>query len=100
MMSSLLSAVPIANRSIAYVFLLAGVTILSSGGFTMLPLLANEFSASATFSGEEGTKIAFTSDRDGNVEVYVMNAQDGSNQTRLTDNAASDGLPDWMYRTR
>jgi hypothetical protein len=34
------------------------------------------------------------------VEVYVMNAQDGSNQTRLTDNAASDGLPDWMYRTR
>jgi Tol biopolymer transport system component len=94
-MSSLLSAVPIANRTIAYGFLLAGVTILSSGGFTMLPLLANQFSASATFSGEEGTKIAFTSDRDVNKEIYVMNAQDGSNQTRLTDNAASDEFPSW-----
>src|SRR5215203_1144867 len=94
-MSSLLSAVPIANRSIVYGFLLAGVTILSSGGFTMLPLLANQFSASATFSGEEGTKITFSSDRDVNKEIYVMNAQDGSNQTRLTDNAASDALLSW-----
>ena len=95
MMSSLLSAVPIANRSIAYGFLLAGVTILTSGGFTMLPLLANQFTAFATFSGEDGTKIAFTSDRDGNNEIYVMNAQDGSNQTRLTDNPASDEFPSW-----
>ena len=94
-MSSLLSAVPIANRSIAYGFLLAGVTILSSGGFTMLPLLANQFSASATFSGEEGTKIAFTSDRDVNKEIYVMNAQDGSNQTNLTLDPATDEFPSW-----
>jgi Tol biopolymer transport system component len=48
----------------------------------------------------DGTKIAFTSYRDGNTDIYVMNAQDGSNQTRLTDNAASDALPDWMYSTR
>ena len=100
MMSSRLSAVPISNRSIAYDFLLAGVTILTSGSFTMLPLLANQFSASATFSGEDGTKIVFTSDRDGNTDVYVMNAQDGSNQTRLTDNAASDALPEWMHSAR
>jgi Tol biopolymer transport system component len=66
----------------------------------MLPLLPNQFSAFATFPGENGTKIAFTSDRDGNTDIYVMNAQDGSNQTRLTDNAASDALPDWMYSTR
>ncbi len=46
------------------------------------------------------TKIAFTSDRGGNTEEYVMNAQDGSNQTRLTDNAASDGLAEWMHITR
>jgi hypothetical protein len=89
-----------ANRTIAYSFLLVGVTILASGTFTMLPLLANQFSAFATFPGEDG-KIAFSSDRDGNTEIYVMNAQDGSNQTRLTDNAAaSDALPDWMYSTR
>ena len=33
----------------------------------------------------DGTKIAFVSDRDGNLEIYVMNA-DGSGQTRLTNN--------------
>jgi tricorn protease-like protein len=37
-------------------------------------------------------RIAFDSDRDGNDEIYVMNA-DGSNQTRLTDNSASDSSP-------
>jgi Tol biopolymer transport system component len=93
-MSSPLSALPMANRTIAYSFLLVGVTILASGTFTMLPLLANQFSAFATFPGEDG-KIAFSSDRDGNTEIYVMNAQDGSNQTRLTDNAASDEFPSW-----
>jgi Tol biopolymer transport system component len=36
--------------------------------------------------------IAFTSDRDGNFEIYVMNP-DGSNQTRLTNNAAADEFP-------
>lgn len=40
------------------------------------------------------TKIAFYSNRDGNNEVYVMNA-DGTNQTRLTTNAASDASPSW-----
>jgi Tol biopolymer transport system component len=39
-------------------------------------------------------KIAFTSDRDGNREIYVMNA-DGSNQTRLTNNQAFDYAPTW-----
>ena len=104
-MSSPLSALLMANRPIAYSFLLVGVTILALDTFTMLPLLPNQFSAFATFPGEDGTniaftKIAFTSNRDGNTEIYVMNAQDGSNQTRLTDNAASDALPDWMYSTR
>jgi TolB protein len=32
------------------------------------------------------------SDRDGDYEIYLMNA-DGSNQTRLTNNPASDGWP-------
>jgi Tol biopolymer transport system component len=34
------------------------------------------------------------SDRDGNPEIYVMNA-DGSGQTRLTNNAAEDHYPAW-----
>ncbi|MGH8497327.1 MAG: hypothetical protein ACRERV_00715 [Methylococcales bacterium] len=38
--------------------------------------------------------IAFMSFRDGNLELYVMNA-DGSAQTRLTNNPAYDGDPSW-----
>ena len=37
-------------------------------------------------------KIAFTSNRDGNWEVYVMNT-DGTNQVNLTNNAARDFEP-------
>ncbi|MBM3216783.1 DUF1573 domain-containing protein, partial [Candidatus Poribacteria bacterium] len=40
------------------------------------------------------TKIAFTSNRDGNGEVYVMSA-DGSGQVRLTNNSAIDEGPAW-----
>ena len=36
--------------------------------------------------------IAFTSDRDGNAEIYVMNA-DGSNQINITNNSAYDSVP-------
>jgi len=44
----------------------------------------------------DGTKIAFTSNRDSQSinEVYVMNA-DGSGQTNLTNNAASDSSAGW-----
>ncbi len=45
--------------------------------------------------GEQGqSRIAFHSTRDGNWEVYVMNA-DGSGQTRLTDNPAADSAASW-----
>ena len=39
-------------------------------------------------------KIAFSSQRDGNSEIYVMNS-DGSAQIRLTDNDAKDWYPFW-----
>jgi Tol biopolymer transport system component len=43
----------------------------------------------------DGTKIAFSSNRDGNWEIYVMNA-DGSGVTRLTTNrSADDASPAW-----
>ena len=42
----------------------------------------------------DGSKIAFHSTRDGNNEIYVMNA-DGSGQTRLTNNPAAGLLPAW-----
>ncbi|OPD56271.1 exosporium leader peptide-containing protein [Bacillus anthracis] len=40
------------------------------------------------------SKIAFTSDRDGNFEIYIMNV-DESNQTRLTINPYIDSEADW-----
>ena len=42
----------------------------------------------------DGGRIAFDSLRDGNGEIYVMNA-DGSGQTRLTDDPGFDGSPSW-----
>jgi Tol biopolymer transport system component len=42
----------------------------------------------------DGTRIAFTSRRDGNPEVYVMNA-DGSDPTNVSNNPATDWMPAW-----
>ena len=42
----------------------------------------------------DGSKIAFSTGRDGQSEVYVMDA-DGSNQTNLTNNVAYDAEPTW-----
>jgi len=39
-------------------------------------------------------RIAFQSDRDGSLEIYVMNA-DGTAVSRLTNNPAVDVFPDW-----
>lgn len=44
-------------------------------------------------------KIAFTSDRDGNREIYVMN-DDGTNQVRLTNNSVVDDRPTWSLMER
>ena len=45
----------------------------------------------------DGSKIAFVSDRDGNLEVYVMNA-DGSDLFNLTQDPADDYAPRWIPR--
>ena len=42
----------------------------------------------------DGTRIAFADDRDGDSEIYVMNA-DGSNLAQLTENNGYDGRPRW-----
>jgi Tol biopolymer transport system component len=43
----------------------------------------------------DGTQIGFTTGRDSNDEIYVMNA-DGSGQMRLTDNPADDEISIWQ----
>ena len=45
-------------------------------------------------SGDGQGQIVFSTDRDGNNEIYVMNA-DGSNPRRLTNSPADDLFPEW-----
>jgi Tol biopolymer transport system component len=42
-----------------------------------------------------GTQIAFSSNRDGNEEIYVMNA-DGIGLRRLTNDPLPDDVPAWQ----
>ena len=44
--------------------------------------------------GGGDSRIVFQSERDGNMEIYVM-AADGTGQTRLTDHPSTDTYPAW-----
>ena len=44
--------------------------------------------------GLRRSRNAFASDREGDLDIYVMDA-DGSNQVNLTDNSSGDNVPDW-----
>ncbi|MFL6409018.1 MAG: TolB family protein [Nitrososphaeraceae archaeon] len=68
--------------------LLLVITIMFTGTITSV---VNVWAG--TFPGPNG-QIAFVSIRDGNEDIYVMNA-DGSGQTRLTDDPANDLSPSW-----
>jgi Tol biopolymer transport system component len=74
---------------------------------TALPAATNTIAATSTpsriqttaptvqpLTGSGGGVIAFTSERDGNMEIYVMNA-DGSDQRRLTFDSSNDGWTTW-----
>jgi len=49
------------------------------------------YDAEGSYS-DDGKRIVFTSERDGDLEIYVMNA-DGSNQQRITEAKGYDGGP-------
>ena len=69
-------------------------------GLQFNELTAGPKSTTITFRATDVTtpttpaRIAFSSDRDGNFEIYVMDA-DGFNQIRLTNNTATDCCLDW-----
>ena len=67
------------------------VVVFIAGGITQAkPVLSQSVAANSVQNG----RIAFYSDRDGNFEIYVMNA-DGTRQTRLTNNTEYDWGPTW-----
>jgi len=73
---------------------LTGISImLSAIVLVMVSAVLTKPVSSGSFPGTNG-KIVFTSSRDGNKEIYVMDA-DGSNQTRLTNDSAVDENPSW-----
>ena len=76
--------------------IIASIIILSSIFIAALslPIILPNQSAFATPPGEN-SKIAFTSTRDLNEEIYVMNAEDGSDQIRLTNNNVIDRFLNW-----
>src|ERR671918_629330 len=93
--SSLLSVLPKEASAVVCSFMLVAqvfIAIYVSSFFLLLPQ-ANQ-SAFGTLAGPN-EQIVFFSEREGNQEVYVMNASDGSNQTRLTSANASDSDPSW-----
>ena len=57
-------------------------------------LTQNSALDAATWWSPDGTKIGLVTDRDGNGEVYLMNA-DGSNPVNLTNFGANDSFPSW-----
>ena len=59
----------------------------------LTPTISNSFSSS--FSGD-GSKIVFATTRDGNAEIYVMNAVRNAAQVNLTHHSANDTEPAWQ----
>jgi Tol biopolymer transport system component len=70
----------------------AGIVILTIPN--TMPSHTRDIAPTPTSTAAKQGKIAFVSDRDGNYEIYVMNA-DGSDQHNLSNNKASDGAPVW-----
>lgn len=64
-----------------------GYQALAAGGDGAVNLTNNTFNDSGAVVSPDGSKIAFVSNRDGNHEIYMMNA-DGSYPVRLTSDPA------------
>jgi len=71
----------------------SGLRRVARGGKVRLPGAAGFYALPPAWS-PDGRKIAFGSDRDGSVEIYVMNA-DGSGQRRLTRSPEVEGSLAW-----
>jgi Tol biopolymer transport system component len=71
------------------------VMLMNADGTGLVSLTVHDDWARSPSWAPSGQKIAFESRRDGDAEIYVMNA-DGSGQTNLTEQHSSDeGAPAW-----
>jgi Tol biopolymer transport system component len=67
---------------------------LASSTITNLSSLGEVYNSASPTWSPDGTRILFQSNRNGNYEIYVADA-DGENLRRLTDNPGPDYTPDW-----
>src|SRR6266850_1775364 len=70
-----------------------GICVINADGSNLTQVSNNSNDYAPAWSAD-GSKIAFTSNRAGKPEIYVMNV-DGSNPTRLTMNSDFDEGPAW-----
>lgn len=83
-----------ANGKIVFVRDSTEIYVVNQDGSGQTNLTNNAATDTDPAYSQDGTKIAFASDRDGNYEIYTMNA-DGSGVSRLTFDAATDNAPSY-----
>jgi uncharacterized protein YjdB len=66
-----------------------------SGSAGLLPILADNATNIQAALSPDRTKVAFSSNRSSNYDLYLMDA-DGRNLQRLTSNPGNEGEPAWM----
>ncbi len=63
---------------------------------TVTPTITVTVTLTMTFTSTPVPKIVFVSNRTGNNDIYIMDA-DGTNQTQFTTHSADDRYPEWCY---
>jgi Tol biopolymer transport system component len=85
---------PSRTRKGVYIAAGAGVVALAVLAALVLSRSQGDWKDGSPAWSPDGKRIAFYSERDGNAEIYVMDA-DGSGVTRLTNTKADEGYPAW-----
>jgi TolB protein len=83
----------IAFRRTGYIFVMNA----DGGGWRQLTSTSGTHDDEEPAWSPDGKKIVFSSNRDGNWELYIMDAN-GKNQTRLTHTPAAERNPAWSPR--
>ncbi|MFW6080090.1 MAG: Ig-like domain-containing protein [Gemmatimonadota bacterium] len=95
------NGVPISGAAVTWTSSDPGLAPVDGEGDVSSAYWGVDATVTATVDGVSGTaevhvldQIAFRTNRDGNDEIYLMNA-DGSDQRRITSHGASDVHPTW-----